>query len=183
MSPSSSSIAIKVRALVTEFIESRSMEDVFNSDQREHLACMMRLEALVEKMKKYTRPEPSSFVGEFIPPGRLCIDRDSFTRIVTSDKFNPDAEFPFCHGDISRFNVLIHPERPEIIALVDWEFAGFYPHQLDPSYAEQDDHGVALGWVSIQAQLFGQACLLRVQNKEERHGNMVQMLGFHNPFD
>lgn len=159
------------------------MEDLFSKDRYGFCYYMLALKELVKKMRKYTRPEAGSFADELIPPGRLCIDKDSFERIVTSEKFKPEGNFPLCHGDLSRFNVLVHPERPEIVALIDWEFAGFYPHQLDPTYAEEDDHGVAMGFASIQSQLFGKACLLRVQNEDEKKANLVKMLGFNNPFD
>lgn len=36
-------------------------------------------------------------------------------------------EYVFCHNDLSQYNVIVDPERVEIKAIVDWEYAGFYP--------------------------------------------------------
>lgn len=35
--------------------------------------------------------------------------------------------YVFCHGDLSRNNILVDPVSFKIRAIIDWESAGFYP--------------------------------------------------------
>ncbi|OAQ98849.1 hypothetical protein LLEC1_01714 [Akanthomyces lecanii] len=41
------------------------------------------------------------------------------------------SSYVFCHGDLSRNNILIDPECFKIRAIIDWESAGFYPENWE----------------------------------------------------
>lgn len=37
----------------------------------------------------------------------------------------------FCHNDLSGHNIILNPETYEIVGIVDWEYAGFFPHWFE----------------------------------------------------
>lgn len=42
----------------------------------------------------------------------------------------PD-EYVFCHGELSRTNIMVHPTTLKVISIVDWETAGYFPAELE----------------------------------------------------
>ena len=43
-----------------------------------------------------------------------------------------DAEsFVFCHNDLSQQNMMVDPGTLKIKAILDWEYAGFYPEWFE----------------------------------------------------
>ena len=42
-----------------------------------------------------------------------------------------DEEYVFCHNDLSQYNVLVDPESLRINAVIDWEYAGFWPEWFE----------------------------------------------------
>lgn len=62
------------------------------------------------------------------PPSRIY---DSNKREEWPQKVSDSSEFVFCHNDLSRQNIMVDPETLEITAIIDWEFSGFFPFQLE----------------------------------------------------
>ena len=69
-------------------------------------------------------------------------------------------EYGFCHNDLSQYNVLVDPESLRINAIIDWEYAGFWPEwfemplwkRVGPSgaleeYGEVDDTDRLIDWL------------------------------------
>lgn len=48
----------------------------------------------------------------------------------TSDK----EEYAFCHNDLSQANIIVGPETLKIKAIVDWEYAGFWPEWVQDAH-------------------------------------------------
>ncbi|KAF2768338.1 hypothetical protein EJ03DRAFT_383389 [Teratosphaeria nubilosa] len=42
-----------------------------------------------------------------------------------------DRNFVLCHNDLGQSNVFIHPTTHKISAIIDWEYAGYYPPQFE----------------------------------------------------
>lgn len=42
-----------------------------------------------------------------------------------------EPRFVLCHNDLSQANIFIHPTTHRIVAIVDWEYAGYYPPQFE----------------------------------------------------
>jgi aminoglycoside phosphotransferase len=114
--------------LVTEFVEGVLMEDL---DQDKLEAAIEAVEKQIEQdiipeLHKLRRSRIGC-VDESLPviaPPVYMLDEmlDAWPRI-TSDK----DDFVFCHIDFSRHNFLIDPETFKINAVIDWEYAGFFP--------------------------------------------------------
>jgi Ser/Thr protein kinase RdoA (MazF antagonist) len=72
-------------------------------------------------------------------------------------------EYGFCHNDLSQQNIIVDPDTLKINAIIDWEYAGFYPARLEwpfytrlgPSVAgkdEVDDSFELLGFLKSRSE-------------------------------
>src|SRR4051812_38759030 len=50
----------------------------------------------------------------------------------------------FCHNDLSTHNVIVDPETLKIKAIIDWEYAGFYPAEFEGMFFRRPGASVAL---------------------------------------
>ncbi|KAB8339130.1 hypothetical protein FH972_022066 [Carpinus fangiana] len=127
--------------LVTEYVEGVSMASL-DDDKKEpvkqalkgHLATLHGL-----RSNRVGNPEANA---QFVPPYRALqkLARDDWTFPLAETD-----EYVFCHGDLSQHNVIVDPESLEIAAIVDWEFAGFFPEYFEFPFFERPGPSVALG--------------------------------------
>lgn len=111
--------------LTTEYIEGVSMSELSEDQQaivREELQSHI---ATLKTLKSNRLGGPSGIV---IPPHRVMrrteIDHWS---LRPSDH----DEYVFCHNDLSQQNIIVNPDTLKINAIVDWEYAGFYPSRFE----------------------------------------------------
>lgn len=69
--------------------------------------------------------------GLVIPPARIQENDD---RDVWLPKQIQHEDFVFCHGDLSRHNILVDPHSLELLSICDWETAGYYPQEIELPY-------------------------------------------------
>ncbi len=71
--------------------------------------------------------------GIVVPPYRVMRQTETDDwRLQVSDH----DEYVFCHNDLSQHNVIVDPDTLKIKAIIDWEYAGFYPAYFEmPFYA------------------------------------------------
>lgn len=50
----------------------------------------------------------------------------------------------FCHNDLSANNVIVNPDTLKIAAIIDWEYAGFYPPEFESEFFRRPGPSVAL---------------------------------------
>lgn len=50
----------------------------------------------------------------------------------------------FCHNDLSANNVIVDASSLKIKAIVDWEYAGFYPPEFEVSFYQRPGPSIAL---------------------------------------
>ena len=53
-------------------------------------------------------------------------------------------EFILCHNDLSQANVIVDEETHKINAIIDWEYAGFYPKEFDGAFYKRPGISMAL---------------------------------------
>ncbi|MCJ1274969.1 hypothetical protein MMC21_002768 [Puttea exsequens] len=46
----------------------------------------------------------------------------------------PREEYVFCHGDLAKRNIMVNRQSLQPVAVVDWEYAGFYPRVFEEEY-------------------------------------------------
>jgi hypothetical protein len=70
-------------------------------------------------------------LGDVILPYRLCAKapehHETFREAET-------PEFVLCHNDLSQHNVLVDETSFKINAIIDWEYAGFFPPEFDGKF-------------------------------------------------
>ncbi|TQW01023.1 hypothetical protein V2A60_002040 [Cordyceps javanica] len=69
-------------------------------------------------------------VSRFIPviPPRRIYQNDSRQ---WEQLWSENDVFVYCHNDLSRKNIWLHPENFKIMAITGWEHAGFFPHHFE----------------------------------------------------
>ena len=72
------------------------------------------------------------------PPSRIYgIDRRVWPRISTDSD-----EFVLCHNDLAPQNIFVDPNTFQIVGIIDWEFAGYFPQSFElPLWREFDWNG------------------------------------------
>jgi Ser/Thr protein kinase RdoA (MazF antagonist) len=60
-------------------------------------------------------------------------------------KSRDSEDLVFCHNDLSTHNVMVDPETLKINAILDWEYAGFFPREFEGMYFRRPGPSVALG--------------------------------------
>ncbi|KAK1951994.1 hypothetical protein LY78DRAFT_731585, partial [Colletotrichum sublineola] len=67
--------------------------------------------------------------GVVIPPPRIQ-EFDGRTTWLPI-RSPPGREYVFCHGDLTRSNIILDPETLTVKSIIDWETAGFLPENLE----------------------------------------------------
>lgn len=144
--------------LISEYVRGVSMSNLIEDQKavvREELQGHL---ATLRTLVSNRMGGPSGIV---IPPYRvLRRTKVNFWRLRPSDH----DEFVFCHNDLSQQNIIVDPDTLKIKAIVDWEYAGFYPpafewpfyKRLGPSsaiYDERDDSLELLDFLNSRAEV------------------------------
>jgi serine/threonine protein kinase len=107
--------------LITEYVEGVGMSEL--SDEQKKSVCgeLHQHLATLHTLKSKTLGGPSGLV---IPPYRVmrCSESDDWHLSPSEHE-----EYVFCHNDLSQQNVIVDPNTLKINAIIDWEYAGFYP--------------------------------------------------------
>jgi hypothetical protein len=53
-------------------------------------------------------------------------------------------EFVFCNNNLSQQNIIVNPQSLKILAIIDWEYAGFYPEFFEGPFYKLLGPSVAL---------------------------------------
>ncbi|KAL1840079.1 hypothetical protein VTJ49DRAFT_814 [Mycothermus thermophilus] len=126
--------------LITEYVEGVSMAEL--PDEQKQVVTE-ELESYLAQLKTLRSNRLGGPTGIVIPPYRvLCeTERDDWSRLRTADR----PEYVFCHNDCSQHNVIVNPDTLKIAAIVDWEYAGFYPEWFEFPFYTRKGPSVALG--------------------------------------
>ncbi|CEJ82702.1 hypothetical protein VHEMI02751 [[Torrubiella] hemipterigena] len=57
----------------------------------------------------------------------------------------PGEEYVFCHNDLGRHNILVNPETLKVMAVIDWEYGGFWPAWFEGHFWKRDGPSGAVG--------------------------------------
>jgi aminoglycoside phosphotransferase (APT) family kinase protein len=128
--------------VVTEYIDGSSMSELSEDQKTVVQGELSQHLATLRQIKSNKTGGPSGIV---IPPSRVveCTDKD-----VWSQQIADDEKYVFCHNDLSQQNIIVDPHTLKIRAIIDWEYAGFFPQyfeslfykRLGPSSAIGDEH-------------------------------------------
>lgn len=123
--------------LIMEYVDGISMSQLSEEDKEVVYAELQHL-ATLREIKRNTIGGPSGLV---IPPYRVMKCRDNDTWIP---RLSEIAEYVFCHNDISQYNVIVDPRTLKINAIIDWEYAGFFPRYFEAPFYKRPGPSVAI---------------------------------------
>lgn len=80
--------------------------------------------------------------GLVIPPYRVLKHSET---VKWNLKESDTPEYVFCHNDLSQHNVIVDPQSLKIKAIIDWEYAGFYPPEFESPFFHRRGPSAAIG--------------------------------------
>ncbi|KAF8910410.1 kinase-like domain-containing protein [Gymnopilus junonius] len=80
--------------------------------------------------------------GDVILPYRLSevVPQDEEIKLRDADT----VQFVLCHNDLSQHNILVDETTLKVNAIIDWEYAGFFPPEFDGKFYLRPGPSVAL---------------------------------------
>ena len=119
--------------LVTRYVEGVKMTELTPEQKKIVMEEIEVHRRSLRRLKSATVGGPSGLV---IPPHRATTKTKSDIWILRPSTVD---EYIYCHNDLSQQNILVDPATLKIAAIVDWEFAGFYPAYFEmPFYKRLD---------------------------------------------
>ncbi|KAI4858806.1 kinase-like domain-containing protein [Hypoxylon rubiginosum] len=144
--------------LITEYVEGVGMSEL--QDKQKEVV-RLELEDHLATLRGLTSNQIGGPTGIVIPPYRVMRRTEEDKWILRVSVTN---DYVFCHNDLSQQNVIVDPTTLKIKAIIDWEYAGFYPpffewpiyNRLGPSSAmegEADDSSELLSFLNSQVKV------------------------------
>ncbi|TKX25605.1 hypothetical protein C1H76_2255 [Elsinoe australis] len=117
--------------LIMEYVEGVGMNDL---TEVQKLVVKDELRRHLDTLHSLTSDRLGGPGGLVIPPYRvtLHIDNDTWTPTPSQNE-----DLVFCHNDLSQPNIVVDPESLKITAILDWEYAGFYPLYFEGAFYER----------------------------------------------
>ncbi|KAJ8607718.1 hypothetical protein MRB53_040106 [Persea americana] len=117
--------------LITEFVDGVDMLDL---NQEQKAVVQEQLAKHVRTMQSLKSRHVGGPTGLVVPPWRVT----AACYIDSWDILKSESEeYVFCHNDLGQQNVIVDPSSLKINAIIDWEYAGFYPAKFEKPYYER----------------------------------------------
>ncbi|KAI6356166.1 hypothetical protein MCOR25_007934 [Pyricularia grisea] len=95
----------------------------------------------LQTFKELCSAEWGGLSGIVIPPYRVITDT---FRPRWNMQRRDSMDLVFCYNDLSIHNILVDKDTFKINAILDWEYAGFFPPQFEAEYFRRPGPSVAL---------------------------------------
>lgn len=125
--------------LIVEKVDGISMKDLTGAELQ---TVTEELQGHIRSFRRLRSSRIGGPSGLVVPPYRTT--RQNFRDDWNLQEGMPD-EYVFCHNDLSQHNVILDPESLKIKAIVDWEYAGFYPEFFDAPFYKRPGPSAAIG--------------------------------------
>jgi aminoglycoside phosphotransferase (APT) family kinase protein len=125
--------------LIMENVEGISMTELGDGQRA---TVQEELEQHLQTMRNLRSSKIGGPSGIMLLPYRATLH--SFRDLWNPGKSDSE-EYVFCHNDISQYNVVVDPNTMKIKAILDWEYAGFYPEWFERRFFERLGPSVAMG--------------------------------------
>lgn len=120
--------------LVTELIRGKSLDKFIGEDGAEiaYANALRFVENIVLPQLKKLRSKERGIHGFVMPPSWISTSEPPW-KGKTHWKTLPlkEPEYVFQHGDIAAHNIMMDTNTLQVIALIDWEYAGFFPPGME----------------------------------------------------
>lgn len=124
--------------LITEYIDGVPMSDLSEDQKSVVRTEVEQFLATLRAIKSNTIGGPSGIV---LPPYRAMrlSDKNEWPR-----KVSKGAEYVFCHNDLAQHNIIVDPRSLKVRAIIDWEYAGFFPKHFERPFYQRRGPSIAL---------------------------------------
>ncbi|KID79638.1 Protein kinase-like domain protein, partial [Metarhizium brunneum ARSEF 3297] len=124
--------------LVTELIEGVKLADLEPAQRK---SVELELEGYMDVLRGLKSSVWGGPSGIVIPPYRIMVEA---YRQAWKMKPRESSDLVFCHNDFSAHNVIVDPVSLKVKAVIDWEYAGFYPQEFESEFFRRPGPSVAL---------------------------------------
>jgi aminoglycoside phosphotransferase len=116
----------------TARVEGVPLKELKEEDRLKVLPEIRRHIATLQTLRSNKTGGPS---GILCPPYMVTnhCDRNTTWRQISAK----DSIYVFCHGDLSGSNIIVDPVTYKVVAILDWEYAGYYPKEHEIPYYER----------------------------------------------
>lgn len=105
------------------------------------MVVMEEVEIYLQTLQKIASKVMGGISGEACLPYRLA---RAAPRELMKFKESSTNEFVLCHNDLSQHNIIVDESTLKITAILDWEYAGFYPKEFEGAFYKRSGPSVAL---------------------------------------
>ena len=125
--------------IITDFVAGVALAKL--SEEKKPVV-IAELQVYIEQMRGLTSTAMGRVTGDIVLPYRLgaVLSEDKIPTLREA----PTPEFVMCHNDLSQHNIMVDETTLKITAILDWEYAGFYPKEFEGPYYLRPGPSVAL---------------------------------------
>ncbi|KAG6847403.1 hypothetical protein H0H93_008302 [Arthromyces matolae] len=125
--------------VILDWVPGVSLSDI---EPREHGPILQELYGYRRQLLSLRSKMMGGITGHVCLPYRLAIEMSPDEVFRFREAETP--EFVFTHNDLARHNIIVDPETHKINAIIDWEYAGFYPPDFEAEFYRRDGPSVPL---------------------------------------
>lgn len=115
--------------LWTKRIDGLDMQELCPEDQSKVIEEVEEHRKALRDLKSNRMGGPSGIV---CPPPRILNNAWEFLQWTT--KPSKTKDYVFCHNDLSQSNIIVHPQTLKILAIIDWEYGGYFPEWFEAPF-------------------------------------------------
>nr|XP_018262303.1 uncharacterized protein I303_05319 [Kwoniella dejecticola CBS 10117]OBR84461.1 hypothetical protein I303_05319 [Kwoniella dejecticola CBS 10117] len=116
--------------MIQEYIENAI--SALDADKRLHPHIIRQLEHYMSQLHNLRSHKLHSFSLDLQLPARLVSTEAYLSQLSYPE--DPQCRYVLCHGDLGWQNILVDPITGDIKSIIDWEYAGFYPVEVEGQY-------------------------------------------------
>jgi aminoglycoside phosphotransferase len=106
------------------------------------MTVMEEVEIHLRTLHNITSKSMGGFSGDACLPYRLA---KAAPQEAMKFKEASTDEFVLCHNDLSQHNIIVDESTLKISAILDWEYAGFYPKEFEGAFYKRSGPSAAIG--------------------------------------
>lgn len=104
-------------------------------EKKDRLKVLPEIRRHVDTLRTLRSNNSGGPSGILCPPYLVtnhCDHNTTWRRILAKDPI-----YVFCHGDLSASNIIVDPVTYKVVAILDWEYAGYYPEEHEIPFYER----------------------------------------------
>ena len=134
-------------AITTEWIDGVPFDDLDPQVRSTSYLDEYVRTTVLPQLNALTSQTSGTIQGVMLPPRRLF---DVYPQRQWCPRTSEEQEYCFTHNDLSQHNFLCNKKTGKVEAIIDWEFAGFYPSFFEAPlwlapYYETEDNSEEIG--------------------------------------